>query len=249
MSQTILIPIAESQTDHRLRDYVSSLDSQNSKIVCAFFWDALHERAQARPVSQHVAQAFTRSLREEEARKDNIEFHFLHGVEGSLNLALQSQFADLLMLGSPLGMPPQLRKVSRHLRCPVLILSKLPVLFEHVVLVFESESSFFSAFRAFMQFFGERSPQVPITILSLVSDEEEAITMEKYLMQFVQGRFSNVGVLPALPRDVFQVLDGEVAQVQSPLVVAGCRGIDWLDHDDRLNRLMEREAYILYACL
>lgn len=234
MAQTILIPVAEGKP---LADYLTLFDPAEDRKLAAFFVDDMVGHG-ALSLRQHWQREQVREALEREAQGASIDFHFLSGIEGRVDWAMQTQMADLLVMESVGGRAAAANGLLDNVRCPVLLSAHWPFRYEHVFIIFDATASLLTAFKSFLLFFGAAARHRPVTVLSFVTGNACAIQLEKYFIQHVRSQFSNIGILPVHQEEWVDVLEHEVQQIPRSVIVLGQRAHHFLQPPNRLANLL-----------
>jgi hypothetical protein len=247
LAQTILIPVQQGVHPQHLEDYLHSLDENHPKRVAAFFLNDIQSEDSGFSLKNLFYQQEFKKSWEREAIGHKVDFMFLPSIDGRIDLAMQTQVADLLFLlwpQTPHELPPSF---FASITCPVLFSSRIPFTYEHIILVFDASSSVLGALKSFLHFFGEGARHRPVTVLKVISEDEQSITMEKYFMNHIRQSFSDIGVLPIHPEDLPMALKTQTRDVSQPLIIMGKQASQHLQSPEYFSQIVRDNLSVYYA--
>ncbi len=249
MKKQILFPV-DFQSGMRLADYAHLLSHIDKKSFVGFFLHDLSRQLKLKG-SDHKKNSIQSRL-QEEARGLNLDIDFMN--QTSVNLLInQSRFADLIVI-SPVTRDAVLQlnhifpdHFFDSIACPIFLSEDLLNPHYDILVLFDFEQSGLVALKSFLSFFGKVSRYKKVTLLTVSPDDSPEIFFEKYLVDYLQKFFNDVGIVPLNNKNVAQQVMAQATRLTQPVLVMGRTALDLLNNQELASQLVDHRMSIFYS--
>ena len=247
----VLLPADLPLPGQRITLAANVLSHLNLKQFSSFFlYDSLAKADREKLPAPCLEKADALQEMEAGAKSLNLEIRQLEPSRNPQLLHHQSLFADILFMSFLTAddhLPGYLisSKFLDRVGCPVLFSFGNSGIPREVFLYFDFEPSCLVAFKSFASIFGERLQEAKVTIATTSPPDENAIYMEKCLIQYAQRKFKDVGIIPAGSLQIEENLISWTSQVHNPWLIVGKMGLPFIDH----HRIaLTKNPFSVYSC-
>jgi len=160
---------------------------------------------------------------------------FIGAEEMNTDLANESMFNDLFLIGKDIFKKPNVSRNSfdaieslmRNTKCPILLLSCEQMSFENIVLIYDGSKRSFDAIKLFMYLMGDQM-EINNLILNVVITENSGIN-EKGVIDYLKNYKQHFSINRVYPENYYTELLDLLVNLKSFLLVTGVNRNDIME--------------------